>query len=115
MRRILVLVVLLGLVIAPTLRSETAYSALSATATSQTYTISKPSAAVTICNGGTGVAYFRLFNEVDTTAAATTASSRLAVGACIEFSKPATDPAFFKAVSVVTNGTDTATIYVYSD
>ncbi len=118
MRKILAFALGLALV-AGWLGAESGYVSLSATSTSQTHTFDAARAAVSICNDGTGVAYYRLLNDNDlqgsASFAATTSSSKLPVGVCIEYSKPVTEPAFYRAVSVVTNGADTATVRVYSD
>lgn len=118
-RTILTLAALAALAIqAP---AETQFVAISATATSATTTFATPRSNVMICSVGANDAHFRLFDELDTPAAATTANSPIVAGSatapvCISFGgKPSTQPAFFKAISVVCDTDETATIWVYSN
>jgi len=101
--------------------AETKFNEISATATSSTITFSTPRANVMICSIGANKAYFRLFDGLNTPAAATTASSPLVAGTatapvCISFGgKPDTQPAYYSAISVVCDTAETATIWVYSN
>jgi hypothetical protein len=68
-----------------------------------------------VCNRGSDEIYFRLFNETDTPAAATTANAYLASGACLEYSKPVTQPNYYKAISIICDSSETATVDLYSN
>lgn len=113
--------VLLALVLcAGAVYAEVGFKALSATATSQTFTFPTPRASVMICNLGANEIFFRLFNEYDTPAAATTAYGTIAAGSatapvCMSFTKAPSEPAYFKALSVVCDTGETATVHVYLD
>lgn len=95
--------------------AETSFVSVSVTATSATTTFSTPRQTVLICNDGANVAFFRLFHEYDTPAAATTSSSKLPVGACVTFGKPQTSPAYYRWISLVCTSAETATVRVYSE
>jgi len=95
--------------------AETHFVLISATDTSSTTTFSTPRQSVLICNDGANPAFFRLFNEYDTPAAATAASSSIPVGACITFGKPQTSPAYYRWISVICGAGLTATVRVYSE
>lgn len=93
--------------------AETSFNTASVTNASQTLTFTTPRAGVVICNdsASAGVMYFRLFTEVDTPAAAAVTHSPVAIGACIAFSKPPSQPAYWKAISLFSASTATANIY----
>ncbi len=93
--------------------TEPAYVAVSATNVSQTITFAKASATVLLCNDGAGIAYYRLFNEIETSAAATNANASLPVSACISHSKGPTEAAYWKWASIIS--ASTSTVRVYSD
>lgn len=114
MRRILVLVLGLALV-AGMGWAETKFNSVAVTDVSATVTFTTPRAGVLICNEGANIVYFRLFNENDTSAAATTAYSRIASGACKTFSKAPSEPAYFKAVSLICGAGLTATATIDSE
>jgi hypothetical protein len=110
-RTILALAALLALLIG-TVWAEPYYVAVSATTASQTSTFPKAGASVLICNDGTGIAYVRLFNDTETAAAATSSSSSVPVGACITYTKPPTEPAYWRALSTISASTSTVRVYV---
>lgn len=116
--RILFFLLALGVVLPA--HSELRFKALSVTATSQTYLLSRPQAEVALCNVGTDEAYFRLFWDGEATAAATTAYSVLPAGTaaapyCISVGTAKTQPAPWKAVSIVAAGGETCTVHVQSE
>ena len=121
MKRTLLLAMAVVLALVFTARdglSEMGYVSLSATETSQTYTFTRPVEAAQICNFGTNNANFRAFNENETSAAATTSSALLVAGTstapvCFNISKTTTQPAYFRAVSVVCAAAETATVRIY--
>ena len=108
MKRILTFVLGLGL-IASLVGAELNFRQVSATSTSFTAPLNF-AGPVTICNAGANTAYFRLFFENETAAAATTSNAPIAAGVCIEFPKKSP---FYSAASFVTSGADTATINIY--
>jgi hypothetical protein len=93
--------------------AETSFNTASVTNASQTITFLTPRSGVVICNdsASAGVMYFRLFNQNDTPAAATASHSPVAIGACLAFSKPPSQSADFKAISLYSASTATANIY----
>ena len=95
--------------------AETHFVSILATDVSATTTFPTPRQSVLICNDGASPAFFRLFNEIDTPAAATATSSSIPVGACITFGKPQTSPAYYKWISVICGAGLTATVRVYSE
>jgi hypothetical protein len=108
------------LLLAGAVNAELSFKALSATATSQTYTFPSPRASVMICNLGADAIFFRLFNENDTAAAATTSYGTIAAGSatapvCMSFAKAPTEAANWKWLSVVCDTAKTATVHVYSE
>ncbi len=118
MRRILSVLGLLAL--ATMAVGETGYKALSVTATSQTWTFSRPQENVMLCNYGNYDAYYRLFNEFDTTAAATTSSTKLVSGSatspnCVSFQKSRTEAGNYAAVSIICATSQTATVDVITN
>ncbi len=118
MRRILAV---LGLTALATIGgAENGFNSVSVTATSQTVTLQRPRANVTLCNYGTYAAYFRLFNDNDTPAAATTSYAKLPAGtssspACLTFAKSVTESGLYAAVSIVCDTAQTATVHILSD
>jgi hypothetical protein len=97
--------------------AEVKFLTISATSTSQTKTFA-PVAALLICSSGANVAYLRVFNTNDTPGDATTSSMPIVAGSatapyCMSIVKSPTAPAFYNAISAVTNGADTATLNVY--
>ena len=105
-------------------QGETSFVNLSVTATSQTTYFSAPRASIMLCNYGTNNAYYRLFDENDvntgTPGAATTASTLLVAGSstapiCVSWSKAPTQGAYFKAISIVCDTAQTATVHVLSE
>lgn len=111
------LAVLLALAMAQGASGELHFAALSVTETSQTYPLPKPSAVVGLCNLGTDEAYFRVFSESDTAAAATTAHSVLPAGTaaapyCLSLGKSPTEAAYISAISIVCDTGETATVHV---
>ena len=112
----------LGLVLAlaiPVAAEEVAFKSLSATETSQTWIFTKAASSVLICNFGANESFYRLFNENETPAAATSASAMLVAGtatapACIEFTKGPTESAYYKAISVICSAGETATVDLIS-
>ena len=101
----------------PKVEAETSFNTASVTQTSQYVFFQTPRSAVTICNASASanVLYFRLFNSLDTPAVATTASSPVAIGACVSFSKAPTQPTYFSALSLVCDSGQTATANVFSE
>lgn len=126
MRRTILLALGLAFLAIPA-SAETKFNEISATATSSTTTFSTPRANVMICSIGANKAYFRLFDGLNTPAAASTTttgntpSSPIVAGTatnpvCISFGgKPDTQPAYYSAISVVCDTAETATIWVYSN
>lgn len=119
MRRILMALALLALAVAAV--AETSFVAVSATETSQYVYFTSPRSNVLICNTSTtDAAYFRLFNQLDTPAAATTAYSNVPIATssgptCLSYSKPVTSPSYYAVMSVVMATGKTATVNVYSE
>lgn len=98
-------------------RAENGFKALSVTSTSQTFLLNKASANVLICNLGTNEVYYRLFDQNDIVAAATTSNAQVVAGTatapvCISFDKGPTVNAYYAAVSVVCDTAETATIHI---
>lgn len=92
--------------------AEPYYVSIGATTTAATATFPKPGATVLACNDGTGIAYARLFTELEIPAAATSANSQIPVGACISWTKGTTEPANWKAINVLSASTSTVRVYV---
>ena len=120
-RRLAVLLVI-ALAAAGMAYAESYYNAVSATDTNGYLYFNGPRSSVMICNTSTTDAvYFRLFNQLDTPAAATTAYSWVGTASsatqpnCIGFSKPPTSPAYYAAASFIMASTKTATVAVYSE
>lgn len=91
--------------------AEPQYNAVSATVTSQTITFIKPAYSVVLCNDGAGIAYFRLFNETETPAAAAATHAAIPVGTCIEFTKGPTDAAYYRWAAILSASTSTVRVY----
>ena len=118
MRRILLLAAVMALAV--TTRGEITFQSLSVTATSQTYFLPTPRAGLLLCNVGANEVYYRIFDENDTPAAATASFAVLPAGSaaapiCKSFSRAPTQPAFFKAISVICAAAETATLQVESE
>jgi hypothetical protein len=114
MRRVILAVMLLAF--AGMAIGEVRFKALSVTDTNQYWTLSKASASVMLCNTGANPAYYRLFDESDTPAAATTSYSLLpAGGPCISYGKGATAPFYYSTVSIIAGSGLTTTVNVYHD
>lgn len=116
-RRILALALLAALVLPA--GAEVRVKSLSVTATSQTYVLPVPSNAIMVCNLGANEAYVRLFDETDTTAAATTANILIPAGAatapvCKSYTKTSTQPGRFAAISAICDTAETATVTIES-
>ena len=97
--------------------AEIGFQALSVTQTSQTFLLPKASANVLICNLGTNEVYYRLFDQNDIPAAATTSNAMLVAGTatapvCISFDKGPTVNAYYSAISIICAGGETATAHV---
>ena len=115
MKRLVVLFAVLAS--AATSRGELNLKILSVTDTSQTFPLPVPSDALGLCNVGANEAYFRAFWEGETPAAATTSWNVLPAGTaaapyCISVNKAPTQPAPWKAVSIICAGAETATVHV---
>jgi hypothetical protein len=106
----LILLALVGLAVFAT--AEPYYVSISATTTAATSFFGKPGATVLACNDGTGIAYARLFTELETPAAATSANNQIPVGACISWTKGPTEPANWDAINVLSASTSTVRVYV---
>ena len=116
MRRAIMLALGLAL-LAGALWAETQYQSISVTATSQTVALKRQSASVMVCNLGANEAYFRLFDGNDITAAATTSNILIPAGSaaapiCMSYSKSATAPGFYAAISIICDAAETATVVV---
>lgn len=114
MRRFLLLLALVGLAVQT--QAEMYFKSASVTGTTQTI-VFKPSNSILLCNFGTNKNYYRLFNENETTAAATNAYPLLVAGtatapSCIGFDKGQTEVAFYRAVSLICESGETATVHV---
>ena len=105
-------------------QGETSFVNLSVTATSQTTYFVTGRASLMLCNYGTNNAYYRIFDENDintgTPGAATTASTLLVAGSatapvCVSWSKAPTQGTYFRAVSIVCDTAQTATVHVLSE
>lgn len=112
------LTLLLGLAaLAASSPAELGFAALSVTATSQTYTLPAPKDVVGLCNAGTNEAHYRLFWDGETTAAATTAFAVLPAGTaaapyCISVGRAESQPAPWRAISIICAAAETATVHV---
>lgn len=98
--------------------AELGFKALSVTATSQTFMLPVASADVVLCSIGANEAYFRVFWEGETPAAATTAYAPLPAGtaaapACFSIPKSQTSPNFTKYISIICDTAETATVHVF--
>jgi hypothetical protein len=113
MRRVILAVMLLAF--AGMAIGEVRFKALSVTDANQYWTLSKVSASVMLCNTGTNPAYYRLFDELDTPAAATTSYLLLSAGQCISHVKGATGPFHYSTVSIIAGSGLTTTVNVYHD
>jgi hypothetical protein len=111
MKRIATLALTLALLVG-TAWTEPYYVSISATTTAATSFFGKPGATVLACNDGTGIAYARLFTELETPAAATSANNQIPVGACISWTKGPTEPAYWDAINVLSASTSTVRVYV---
>jgi hypothetical protein len=117
MRRAILLAAVLAL--ASVAQGEVHFNSLSVTATSQTLFFAAPRSGVMLCSYGANIAYYRIFEENDTPAAATTANIPIPAGSatapvCKSYSKPPTAASFPKAVSIVCNTAETATVTLES-
>lgn len=115
-RRLAVLLAALALAVPG--HAELGFKALSVTQTSQTYMLPVASAEVQLCSVGLDVAYFRVFWEGETPAAATTAYIPLPAGSaasplCFNVPKSVTAPNYTKFISIVADTGDTATVHVF--
>lgn len=115
-----ILMLACGLAVGGTVVGEVAFKSLSVTATSQTYTFPTPRAGIMLCNYGANASYYRIFDENDTPAAATTSYALLPAGSatapvCKSFSKAPTQGAYFRAISIVCDTAQTATVQVESE
>lgn len=98
-------------------RAELGFKVLSVTDVSQTFLLGKASANVLICNMGTNEVYFRLFDQNDIPAAATTSYAQVVAGTatapvCISFDKAPTVNAYYAAISIICAPAETATVHV---
>ena len=114
MRRFLLLLALVGLAVQT--QAEIAFSIVSVTDVSKTITF-KQSNSILLCNFGTNKNYYRLFNENEVPAAATSAYPLLVAGtatapSCIGFDKGPTELSFYRAVMLICAGGETATVHV---
>jgi hypothetical protein len=119
MRKILALAAVL-LALVAVVQAETQKITVAATATSQTVPLPKPSASLTLCNLGASEVYFRVFDENDTPAAATTAHMLLPAGSaaapfCVAFSRSVTTSAYYKWVALKCDTAEEATIHVIAE
>jgi hypothetical protein len=115
-RKTLALALVAALLAVPVV-AEVLVISISATDASATRVFPKPVNSVLICNWGANEVFFRLFTEVDTTAAATTSSIELVAGTatapiCISYDVTATQPGRFAAISTICNSGETATVTV---
>jgi hypothetical protein len=111
------MILLAALALASPGHPESGFAALSATSTSQTLTLPKPSADMLVCNFGADEVYVRVFEENDTPGAATTAYATIPAGTatapiCKGYAKTATMGSYLKAISVVCDAAETATVHV---
>jgi hypothetical protein len=119
MRKILTLAAVL-LALVAVVRAETQLIIVSATATSQTVPIPKASDTLTLCNLGASEVYFRVFDENDTPAAATTSNMLLPAGSaaapyCVNFSRGKTTSAPYKYVAFKCDTAETATVHLLAE
>lgn len=115
MKRILIA---LGLVLALVTvgSAEVGFRSVSVTATSQTIQI-PASQGLLLCNWGANESYHRIFTENDIVGAATTSYIQIPAGSatapnCLGYSKSPTLPGNFKAISLVCDTAETATVTV---
>ena len=110
--------VLLGLALVVSGGAENLFTEVSVTDTAATTTLSNVQAEVMLCNYGANTAYFRLFSDADTVSAATTSYTKLPVGSptCMSFQHGRTQTGMgWKAVSLVCDTGETATVHVISN
>lgn len=98
--------------------AENGFDHLSVTATSQTLTFAAPRNSVMICNYGTNEVYYRLFDQLDTPAAATTSYAPLLAGTasapvCVTWTRNNQNIPI-RALSIVCDTAETATVDVLS-
>jgi len=99
--------------------TEVKYQAVSATSTSQTRYFPAPVSSFLLCNYGANEIYYRIFDENDTPAAATTSYATLVAGTatapiCKSFTRTATMPAYYKAIAIICDTAETATVQIES-
>jgi hypothetical protein len=106
-----------------TVLAEPNYVAVSVTATATTSILEVHTRTVTLVNDGANEVYFRLFTDVDTFAAATTAAAQIKAGESLEYTLDldspdsefgAARPSYYKLLSSVCDTAETATLRVYS-
>jgi hypothetical protein len=119
MRKILALAAVL-LALVAVVQAETYFVAVSVTATSQTVPIPEPSASLTLCNLGANEVYFRVFDDFDSPAAATTAHALLPAGSstapyCVNFSRGQTVAGYYKYVALKCDTAETATVHLLAE
>lgn len=105
------------LLVAAVASAELQFKALSATATSQTFLFARPSSSVMLCNLGANEVYYRLFDQFDEPAAATTSYAMIPAGSttapvCVSVDKSVSNPGLWNAVSVKCDTAETATIHL---
>jgi hypothetical protein len=115
-RRILALALVAALLAVPAV-AEVLIISISATDASATRVFPKPVRSVLICNYGASEVFYRLFNETDTTGAATTSSIQLVAGSatapiCISYDQTDTQAGRFSAISTICSSGETATVTV---
>lgn len=113
------LAVLLVLALAQASSAELIFKSVSVSDTSTTYTFPRGAEGVTLCNQNTTTAYYRLFWEGETVAAATTSYHVLPAGTsadvpyCVGIPRPQTVPFPWKALTIITaSGTTTVTVEI---
>lgn len=114
-RRLAMLLAVLALAVPS--QGELNLKILSVTATSQTFPLPVAAEAIGLCSFGTNHAYYRVFWEGESTGVATTSSNKLPAGTatapyCISFGKSPTQPAPWKAISIVCDTAETATVHL---
>jgi hypothetical protein len=119
------MVLVLGLlVLAAQSPAEFRVKVLSVTATSQTYLLPTPQDAVGLCNYGTNHAYYRLFWDGEIPAVATASAGtnnvhKLPAGTatapyCLSVDRTATQPAPWRAISIICDTAESATVHLES-
>lgn len=116
MKRAAILTLVLALLV-PWAYAEVGLRAISATASSATYYLTKPSNSVMVCNLGSNEVYFRLGDETDTAGAATTSNILLPAGStaspvCMSFDKAQTEAGRWAWISTICDTAETATVHL---